>query len=119
VRFRKYLEIIVTENLIENANKVGEYFVNQLMQLAGEFEGLVSAVRGRGLMIAFDLPGTEIRNRYLQSLFNNGVIALSSGKRAIRFRPSLNLTTDLVDEAMSALRKSLAELHAKEQAVAV
>lgn len=119
VRFRRYLEIIVTENLIENANKVGEYFVNRLMQLEGEFEGLVSAVRGRGLMIAFDLPDTEIRNRCLQSLFNNGVIALSSGKRAIRFRPSLNLTTDLVDEAMSVLRKSLAELHAKEQAVAV
>lgn len=119
VRFRRYLEIIVTENLIENANKVGEYFVNRLMQLEGEFEGLVSAVRGRGLMIAFDLPDTEIRNRCLQSLFNNGVIALNSGKRAIRFRPSLNLTTDLVDEAMSVLRKSLAELHAKEQAVAV
>lgn len=119
VRFRRYLEIIVTENLIENANKVGEYFVNRLMQIEGEFEGLVSAVRGRGLMIAFDLPDTEIRNRCLQSLFNNGVIALSSGKRAIRFRPSLNLTTDLVDEAMSVLRKSLAELHAKEQAVAV
>lgn len=119
VRFRRYLEIIVTENLIENANKVGEYFVNRLMQIEGEFEGLVSAVRGRGLMIAFDLPDTEIRNRCLQSLFNNGVIALNSGKRAIRFRPSLNLTTDLVDEAMSVLRKSLAELHAKEQAVAV
>ncbi|MFQ5824251.1 MAG: L-lysine 6-transaminase [bacterium] len=110
VRFRKYLEIIVNERLVENAKNVGEYFLNELKKIQNEFEGFVTNVRGRGLMIAFDLPTGEIRTHYLRTTFKNGLIALSCGKRSVRFRPSLNLTKDLVDEAMEIIRKSLKEV---------
>ncbi|MFQ5652631.1 MAG: L-lysine 6-transaminase [bacterium] len=110
VRCRKYLEIIVTEKLIDNARTVGEYFVAQLQQLPDESDGRVSGVRGRGLMIAFDLPTTELRNEYLRVLYSNGVIALSSGQRSVRFRPALTLNTRLVDEAITILRQSLQQV---------
>lgn len=122
VRFRKYLEIIITENLIDNTRNVGDYFVSELGKLEAEFDGLVSGVRGRGLMIAFDLPSSEFRNQCLRTLFDNGVIALSSGKRAIRFRPALDITTEVVDEAIDNLRKSLSQMQvddSRKSAVAV
>ena len=55
VRSTHYLRIIEKENLVENAGKVGAYFLEQLLDWQRECE-LVSAVRGRGLFIAFDLP---------------------------------------------------------------
>ena len=110
VRFRKYLEIIVTDKLIENTCKVGEYFLTELLQLEDEFDTIVSRVRGRGFMSAFDLPNSEIRNQFLSKTYENGLIALPSGERSIRFRPSLNLPRELVDETLGILRESLADV---------
>ena len=110
VRFRKYLEIIVTDKLIENTCNVGEYFLTELLQLEDEFDNIVSRVRGRGFMIAFDLPNSEIRNQFLSKTFENGLIVLPSGERSIRFRPSLNLPRELVDETLGILRESLADV---------
>ena len=110
VRFRKYLEIIVTDKLIENTCKVGEYFLTELLQLEDEFDTIVSRVRGRGFMSAFDLPNSEIRNQFLSKTYENGLIALPSGERSIRFRPSLNLPGELVDETLGILRESLADV---------
>lgn len=110
VRFRKYLEIIVTDKLIENTCNVGEYFLTELLQLEDEFDTIVSRVRGRGFMIAFDLPNSEIRDQFLSKTYENGLIALPSGERSIRFRPSLNLPGELVDETLGILRESLADV---------
>lgn len=110
VRFRKYLEIIVADRLIENAKSVGKYFLSELWKVQDEFEGFVTNVRGRGLMIAFDLPTGDVRTQCLQTAFRNGLLALGCGERSVRFRPSLNLTKDLVDEAMSIIRKSLKQV---------
>ncbi len=110
VRFRKYLEIIVTDKLIENTCNVGEYFLTELLQLEDEFDTIVRCVRGRGFMIAFDLPNSEIRNQFLSKTYENGLIVLPSGERSIRFRPSLNLPRELVDETLGILRESLADV---------
>jgi len=110
VRFRKYLEIIVSENLIENASTVGDYFVTRLKELADGEGSAVTAVRGRGLMIAFDLPDATARDRLLKLLFENGLIALASGNKAVRFRPTLSLTRTHVDEAVDILSACLRQL---------
>jgi L-lysine 6-transaminase len=110
VRFGKYLEIIETEKLIANAKDVGEYFLNQLKKVQDQFENFVTNVRGRGLLIAFDLPTADLRTQYLQTTLKNGLIALGCGECSVRFRPSLNLTTDLVDEGMEIIVRSLKEV---------
>src|SRR3989449_552454 len=61
VRSTHYLRIIEKENLVEKAGKIGAYFLEQLLDLQRECE-LVSAVRGRGLFIAFDLPNARTRD---------------------------------------------------------
>jgi L-lysine 6-transaminase len=65
----------------------------------------VSAVRGRGLFIAFDLPDAETRDDVWRKLFDFGVLVLKSGERSIRFRPALDIKKEVVDEAMEILRK--------------
>jgi L-lysine 6-transaminase len=103
IRSTHFLRIIEEENLVENARVVGEHFLNGLRQLQTE-QPIVTAVRGRGLFIAFDLPDAETRDEFWKGLFDRGLLVLKSGDRSIRFRPALDITTAVVDEAMDLLR---------------
>lgn len=108
VRATKYLEIISEEQLVQNAADVGLYLKNKLAELAQRRpEHRITNVRGSGLFCAFDLPSKEGRNQFLKSCYSNGLLLVGSGNRSVRFRPPLNLTTDLVDQGITLLEMSL------------
>jgi L-lysine 6-transaminase len=104
VRSTHILRIIEEEKLVRNAGKVGAYFVEKLREFQRE-EPMISAVRGRGCFIAFDLPDAKTREEFWKGLFDLGVFTLRSGEFSIRFRPAMDLTTQVVDEAMSLMRQ--------------
>ena len=107
VRLTIYLSIIQEENLINAADKTGEYLHNQLLTLQDDYADLVSNARGAGLMCAFDLPNSETRDKLLDQIIQNGTLILGSGDNAIRFRPPLNISTDEIDYGIDIIRKSL------------
>src|SRR5213083_1287216 len=104
VRSTHYLRIIEEEHLVENAAKVGAYFLDQLRDLQRE-EPLISAARGRGLFLAFDLPDPKTREEFWHGFFDRGVLTLRSGENSIRFRPALDITAGVIDEAMELMRE--------------
>jgi L-lysine 6-transaminase len=110
VRSQRYFEVIDEEKLVDNAAKVGAYFIGQLERFQAEFPNLVSNVRGRGLMAAFDLPDGEIRNKALDAFMEHDVMVLSSGHQSARFRPPLNLSAADADAGLEIVRRSLKEL---------
>ena len=103
IRSTHFLRIIEKENLVENARIVGEHFLKALQQLHGE-QPIITAVRGRGLFIAFDLPDPKTRDEFWKGLFDRGLLVLKSGDHSIRFRPALDITTEVVEEAIGLLR---------------
>ena len=104
VRSTHFMHIIEQEFLVENAAKVGAHFLGQMRELQ-QYEPMISAVRGRGLFIAFDLPDGKTRERFWKGLYDLGVLTLRSGERSIRFRPALNISAETVDEAMGLIRR--------------
>ncbi len=104
VRSTHFLEIIEEENLAENARVVGGHFLARLMELQNE-EPMITAVRGLGLFLAFDLPDAATREEFWKGAFELGVFTLRSGERSIRFRPALDITKEVVDEAIDLLRQ--------------
>jgi L-lysine 6-transaminase len=109
VRSKHYLQIVEEEKLVENAARVGARIVQALENIASECS-MISAVRGRGLFIAFDLPDAETRDKVWKGLYEAGLLVLKSGERAIRFRPALDLTPEVADEAMDLLRAQCGKL---------
>ena len=89
---------------------VGEHLLRGLEAVQKELGGLVSNARGRGLMIALDLPTPELRNRAHERIVENRLLLLKCGVRSIRFRPPLNLSPAEADAGLDLLRKSLKEL---------
>ena len=110
VRCARFLEIIHEERLVDNARVVGEHLRRGLERVQAELGGLMTNARGRGLMIAFDLPGPEQRDRAHKKIVAGGLLLLKCGVRSIRFRPALNLSAADADAGLEILRRSLKEL---------
>ena len=110
VRAGRYLEIIHEDRLVENARVAGDGLLDGLRSLERELGGVMTNARGRGLMIAFDLPTPELRGKARDRMLANGLLLLTCGVRSIRFRPPLNLAPAEADAALEIVRKSLKEL---------
>lgn len=108
VRCARYLEIMEEEALVENAVVVGDAFLALLHEMQAEFPEIVSNVRGRGLLLAFDLPDTATRSAIRQTCWAEGLATLACGPRSLRFRPSLTFSEDDAERAVSILRGVLA-----------
>ncbi|MEM7306960.1 MAG: L-lysine 6-transaminase [Planctomycetota bacterium] len=91
VRCRRFIEIIGEEQLAERITATGVHVIDGLRSMAAERGGF-SNVRGLGSLIAFTLETPEARDAMIRSLFEQKVMALSSGPRSIRFRLPLITT---------------------------
>ncbi len=107
VRSARYLEIIASEDLISNAARQGELLLSLLQEIQDRHPELVSNVRGRGLMCAFDLASDELRGKALDLAREEGVLALACGERSIRFRPFLDVTEEDIREGVAALERAI------------
>jgi L-lysine 6-transaminase len=110
VRGARYLEIIESERLVENARVVGSRLLAGLTELQGELGGLMTNARGLGMMIAFDLPDRETREKAQARIIDNGLLLLTCGTRSIRFRPPLDLSATDADAGLDIVRKGLKQL---------
>ncbi|TPV33886.1 aminotransferase class III-fold pyridoxal phosphate-dependent enzyme [Paucihalobacter ruber] len=98
------LEVIETEQLMQNATLMGDYLVNALKDLPG-----IKEIRYQGLMIGIELnePCAEFR----KALLNNYHILTGNASCAntLRILPTLNISTKELDEFIMAF-KELAKL---------
>lgn len=87
------IQIMKDENLIENANNTGTYFIQQLQFLKSP---LINEIRGRGLMIGieFTIPISKIRESLL---FEHHIFTGYSGTNILRILPPLCVTKQQID----------------------
>jgi L-lysine 6-transaminase len=109
VRSSKIMEIIKEDNLCDNANEVGNYLHDQLHHLSEKFSK-VSNVRGRGLMVAFDFPRKEMRDKFISKGMENNAMFLGCGNQSIRFRPALTIEKKYIDQGLEIMEKIIKEL---------
>lgn len=102
VRSTHFLRIVEKENLVDNARDQGAYFLAELQKLAAKHP-VLTAVRGRGLLLAFNLPNRELRDRFWNGAYELGLLVLRCGERSIRLRPVLDLKTEVIDEALKII----------------
>lgn len=103
VRSTMHMEIIQEDQLILNAKEVGEYFLNKIKNLYGKIKN----IRGKGLMMAFDLKDTEQRNNVLSKLEDN-LLAIPCGTKSIRLRPHLDFSKIEADQAYEFIKDATA-----------
>jgi acetylornithine/N-succinyldiaminopimelate aminotransferase len=94
------LKTILQEAVLENCQKVGNYFLSQLKILQQKCK-IIKEVRGKGLMLAVELgiEADDIVNKCL----HRGLLINSTGGKTIRFVPPLIITAQDVDRAIKVL----------------
>jgi len=102
---RTALQVLVDENMIENTEKMGEYFMDQLAEINTPH---IKEVRGRGLLIGVELePQAGGARRFCEALQENGILAKETHQHVIRFAPPLIIDQKTIDWALPIIRKVL------------
>lgn len=89
------LKTIVNEiqknNLFEKSEKHTDDFKNEL-KLVNKNAGFpLLNIRGKGSMLAFDLPSNSQRDKFLRFTRNYGIFVCGSGETAVAIRSTLNI----------------------------
>ena len=59
------------------------------------------------MMVAFDVPDKAARDAMIDRMKDNGMYALKSGNRSIRFRGMLDTPAEIIDKAVKIVEQSL------------
>ena len=110
VRITLYLNVIDQEGLVQKAAENGEYLMNKLDVLQESNYNNVSNLRGRGLFCAFDLPNSDLRDKLLSLIADEGALMLGCGTQSIRFRPHLNISKDEIDTGFKMISRAISKL---------
>lgn len=95
---RAALQVLVEEEMIENAEQQGQRFIEGLRSIRSN---AVRDVRGRGLMLAVELhPEAGGARAYCETLREQGILAKDTHDHTIRIAPPLVITADEVDWAL-------------------
>lgn len=97
------LEIMEEERLMSNAAVIGGYLIDELKKIP-----VLQQVRGKGLMIGFDVPEehADLRQRLLQ---RHRIFTGEAKPNVIRLLPSLAITKDEADIFLQALQTELSQ----------
>ena len=107
------LELLDRE-LIANAATIGDRLMARMRDWPRRF-ACVGDVRGRGLMLGFELVrdqatrehAPEIRSSLVHKAFERGLLILGAGQNSIRLCPPLVLTADQADFVLDTLEECL------------
>ena len=101
------LEVIESENLLNNADEMGKYLETELKAIPE-----ISNVRGRGLMIGFEVSD-DLKELRKNLLTNQKIFTGEAKPNVIRLLPSLALTKSDAEHFINSLKKEIQSMTLK------
>lgn len=103
VRAAVVFDVIEREGLMTRAETLGASLQDMLHETVAHHSA-VTNIRGRGLMVALDLPNGPIRNEVSRRMREDErVILLGAGPRSLRFRPTMTVEPSELETAVKSL----------------
>ena len=101
------LTTILEEGMLENCQKMGDYFLAQLKEIQGKFP-FIKEVRGKGLILGMELKidGSSI----VKEMLKKKILINCTMGNVLRFLPPLIVTQEEIDRVVMALEEVLQEL---------
>jgi ornithine--oxo-acid transaminase len=99
------LEVVIDENLAENAFKLGEYFRKRMNDFIQESD-LITLVRGKGLLNAIVINDSEESSTAWElcvKMKDNGLLAKPTHGNIIRFAPPLTISKQQLEDCINII----------------
>ncbi len=106
------LEIIEQEKLMGNATTVGHYLREELKKIPQ-----LQNIRGRGLMIGFDVPD-ELKDLRKNLLWNQKIFTGEAKPNVVRLLPSLALRKKDAEQFIDSIKEEIQHMVSSEKPVA-
>ena len=103
--------------LIDNAAARGEGALAGLRPLIGRFDGLVTDVRGKGLMLGVEFDTAEHAEAVQRACFERGLLVLECGKSSVRMSPALTVSENEMSTALRIFAEAVAQVAGHEAQV--
>jgi len=100
-----------TDGLLGHVRKMGDYFRQQLGDLARKHSSIVQT-RGAGLMLALELDSAELAKEVVRRLLDRGIIINRTHDTVLRFLPPYIIEKRHIDKVIEALDAALGEISA-------
>jgi ornithine--oxo-acid transaminase len=102
---RTALKVLIEEGMIENAARMGNYFISQLKGIKSPH---IKEVRGKGLMIGVELrPEAGGARRFCEALMSRGLLCKETHEDTVRFAPPLIIKKEEIDWALERIEPIL------------
>lgn len=102
------LSVLIDENLIARAKRMGEYFIQQLRTINSP---LIKDVRGKGLLIGIEVDKRCPAREVCMKLLKHGILTKETHETVIRFAPALIINEEQINASVNALKQVFAELN--------
>ncbi len=105
------LQVILRENMAENAEKMGDIFRNELKEFATQCK-LIKEVRGKGLLNAIEINRPEedsLAWEICLAMKDKGLLAKPTHGNKIRFAPPLIITREQLIESIEIIKEAFTE----------
>lgn len=104
------LDVILEENLAENATEMGELFRTSMRKIKSE---MIEVVRGKGLLNAIAIKPVHGKTAWdlCLAMKEHGLIAKPTHEHIIRFTPPLVITEEQMLEAIALIKETLEEFN--------
>ncbi len=98
---RAALKVLIEEGMIDNAAKMGEYFISNLRSINSPY---IKEIRGKGLLIGVELlPGAGGARRFCEKLLTKGLLCKETHETTVRFAPPLVIKKEEIDWALERI----------------
>ncbi len=109
------LDVMLAPAFLERVRRISSHFQQQLGGLQAQHAGVISKIRGQGLLLGLKLevPSTE----FLTRLLGNHMLAVGATENVVRLAPPLIVDESHLNEAVAALSRTCASFEAERRAV--
>lgn len=103
------IDVIMEEDLPGQTAEKGEYLLSKLQKIKEEFPGVITDVRGKGLLIGMEFVDAGLTGSTIYEFEREGILALYmlNNPKVIRLEPPLIITYEQMDFMLNVLRSSV------------
>ena len=103
------VKFMIDHDISHNAFEMGQYLEEKLSILKNKHVGIITQIRGKGLLLAVQF-GWDIAKELAYKCLEDGLLVNDVKPNALRLMPALIINRSEIDEALNILDKALCRL---------
>ena len=104
------INTILKNKLLDNTTELGNYFLEKLKHLQGEYPKIIKEVRGKGLILGIEFFENETAKNIVNKTISKGVLTILTAEKVMRILPPLIVTKEEIDFALEKINESVKEV---------